>query len=80
MKRVASRLLLFDLETTGFSRSRDRIMEFSIYDPFENLHVLDTLVNPMRRVPRRGTKKNVVLSFNKSAFVVHTSHSFFTLT
>ena len=59
MKRsfAASRLLLFDLETTGFSRNRDRIMEFSIYDPIQNLPVLDTLVNPMRRVPRRGTSR-----------------------
>eukprot|EP00940_MAST-03C_sp_MAST-3C-sp2_P002117 g2117.t1 len=49
------RLLFFDLETTGFSRSRDRVIELSIYDPLKKRAVLNTLVNPNRSVPRHIT-------------------------
>ena len=73
MRRATSRLLLFDLETTGFSRSRDRIMEFSIYDPINSTSVLDTIVNPMRRVPRRGT--STFSTKNKiEAYTYHTQY------
>eukprot|EP00939_MAST-03C_sp_MAST-3C-sp1_P003549 g3549.t1 len=43
------------METTGFSRSRDRVIELSIYDPENSNAVLDTLVNPKRKIPKHIT-------------------------
>lgn len=48
-----ARLLFFDIETTGFSRTRDRIIELAIWDPKERSAVIDTLVNPRRSIPKR---------------------------
>ncbi|KAG9459505.1 hypothetical protein H6P81_004013 [Aristolochia fimbriata] len=57
-------VLVFDIETTGFRRSHDRIIEFALQDLFGGRNsTFQTLVNPERFVPNtviHGISTNMV--------------------
>ncbi|XP_068661004.1 exonuclease DPD1, chloroplastic/mitochondrial-like [Aristolochia californica] len=57
-------VLVFDIETTGFSRNHDRIIEFALQDLFGGRNsTFQTLVNPERFVPNtdiHGISTNMV--------------------
>ena len=46
--------IFLDTETTGLSHQRDRIVEIALVDEEGNV-LLDTLVNPNRRIPAHAS-------------------------
>ncbi|XDZ65681.1 DUF294 nucleotidyltransferase-like domain-containing protein [Alphaproteobacteria bacterium LSUCC0684] len=48
-------LASIDLETTGLSPARDRIVQIGMTDPWDETHQLDLLVNPGMAIPEKST-------------------------
>jgi len=54
-KMDSYRFLFFDLETTGISPERDKIIELAVYD-LEKMSHFSALINPQRDIPEEATR------------------------